>query len=112
MKAFGSIAVDKRVVIEDLNADIGEFRENHKAVYLAKFHVSEAGVATRMKMLVNAPKSIRKIDSEKAVDWVQKQLSIALAEKQVAAIKCAVENKRGESGNVLGLCFLYRCEKE
>jgi len=55
VKAFGSIAVDKRVVIEDLNADIEEFSENHKAVYLAKFHVSETGVATRMKMLVNAP---------------------------------------------------------
>lgn len=93
VKAFGSIAVDKRIVIEDLNEDIDEFRENHKAVYLAKFHVSETGIAARMRTLVHAPKSIRKIDSERAVDWVQKQLSIALAEKQVAAIKCAVENK-------------------
>jgi len=43
--------------------------------------------------LINAPKSIRKIDSDKAIEWVQKQLAITLAKKQVEAIKCATENK-------------------
>jgi len=36
IKAFGTISLDKRIVIEDLNKDIDEFRENNKAVYLAK----------------------------------------------------------------------------
>ena len=93
VSAFSTIAYDKRIVIEDLNQEIEEFRENNKAVYLAKFHVSETSIATRLKTLINAPKSIRKIDSDKAIEWVQKQLAITLAKKQVEAIKCATENK-------------------
>ena len=93
VSAFSTIAYDKRIVIEDLNEEIEEFRENNKAVYLAKFHVSETSIATRLKTLINAPKSIRKIDSDKAIEWVQKQLAIGLAKKQVEAIKCATENK-------------------
>ena len=93
VSAFSTIAYDKRIVIEDLNDEIEEFRENNKAVYLAKFHVSETSIATRLKTLINAPKSIRKINSHKAIEWVQKQLAITLAKKQVEAIKCATENK-------------------
>ncbi|MDL1979084.1 MAG: ATP-dependent RecD-like DNA helicase [Deltaproteobacteria bacterium] len=93
VKAFGTIAVDKRIVIEDLNEHIEEFAENKKAVYLAKFHVSETGIATRLKRLVKAPGSIREIDPDKAIEWVQKQLAITLAGRQVEAVKCAVANK-------------------
>jgi len=93
VKAFDTIAVDKRIVIEDLNEHIEEFAENKKAVYLAKFHVSETGIATRLKRLVKAPGSIREIDPDKAIEWVQKQLAITLAGRQVEAVKCAVANK-------------------
>ncbi len=93
VKAFGTIAVDKRIVIEDLNEHIEEFAENKKAVYLAKFHVSETRIATRLKRLVKAPGSIREIDPDKAIEWVQKQLAITLAGRQVEAVKCAVANK-------------------
>jgi exodeoxyribonuclease V alpha subunit len=93
VKAFGTIAVDKRIVIEDLNEHIEEFAENKKAVYLAKFHVSETGIATRLKRLVKAPGAIREIDPDKAIEWVQKQLAITLAGRQVEAVKCAVANK-------------------
>ena len=93
VSAFGTIAYDKRIVIEDLNEAIVEFRENNKAVYLAKFHVSEMSIAVRMKTLMTAPNAIRKIDSDKAIEWVQNQLAITLAKKQVEAVKCATENK-------------------
>jgi len=93
VKALGTIAVEKRIIIEDLNERIEDFRENNKAVYLAKFHVCESSIAIRMKVLLNARKSIRKIDAEKAIEWVQKQLSMTLAEKQVEAVRCAVNNK-------------------
>ena len=92
IKAFGAISVDKKIVVEDLNQEIDEFRENNKAVYLAKFHVCETNIAARMNNLVKTPKSIREINSDKAIEWVQKQLSINLAQKQVEAIKCATEN--------------------
>ena len=93
VKAFGTIALDQRIVIEDLNNETDEFRDNYKAVYLAKFHVSETRAANQMKTLINASKSIRKIDSDRAAEWVQRQLSITLAKKQVEAIKGAIEHK-------------------
>jgi exodeoxyribonuclease V alpha subunit len=93
VNAFGSIAKDKRIVIEDLNESIEEFRVNNKAVYLAKYYLCETSISTRLKTLINAPKSIREIDTEKAVEWIQNQLSILLAPKQVEAIRGAVKNK-------------------
>jgi exodeoxyribonuclease V alpha subunit len=92
-KAFGTISLDKKIIIEDLNEDVVEFRENNKAVYLAKFHLSETSIANRLKKLIRTSKSIRKIDAGKAIDWVQKQLSINLAEKQIGAIRCSIDNK-------------------
>jgi exodeoxyribonuclease V alpha subunit len=93
VSAIGTITKDNRIVLEDLNEDIDEFKENYKAVYLAKYHVCETSIAVRVKALINIPKTIRKIDSDKAIDWVQKQLDISLAEKQKDAIKCAIDNK-------------------
>jgi exodeoxyribonuclease V alpha subunit len=92
IKALGVIDLNDRIVIEDLKG-LEILNEKHKAVYLAKFHVSETSIANRLKTLINASKSIRKIKTDKAIDWVQKQLSITLAEKQIEAIKCAAENK-------------------
>jgi exodeoxyribonuclease V alpha subunit len=93
IKAFGTIAVDKRIVIEDLNEEIEEFKENNKAVYLTKFHLSETNVASRLKTLIREPKSIRKIDSERALAWVQGKLAINMAQNQREAIKSSIENK-------------------
>ena len=93
VKAMGAVAVDKQVVIEDLNRHNTEFEVNNKAVYLAGYHTAEKNLASRLKTLINAPQSIRKIDTEKAIKWVQEKLSIDLAEKQIEAIRCAAENK-------------------
>ena len=93
IKALGTIALDKRIVIEDLNEDIEAFRENNKAVYLAKYHFSETSIASKIKTLIGAPKLIRRIDADNAIEWVQQQLSITLAEKQKEAIQSAIENK-------------------
>jgi exodeoxyribonuclease V alpha subunit len=93
VKAFGIIALEKRIIIEDLNQGVEQFKENNKAVYLPQYHVCETSIASRMKALVAGPKSIREIDSHKAVEWVQGKLAITLAKNQVAAIKCAAENK-------------------
>lgn len=86
------LAREDRIVIEDLKG-LELSGGNHKAVYLAKFHVSETRVAERLKTLVSSPKSMRKIKTAKAIDWVQKQLSITLARKQIEAVTCAVASK-------------------
>jgi len=102
-KAIGRVAVDKKIILEDLNDKIEEFRENNKAVYLKKYYICETriafrlicetSIAFRLKTLIGAPKSFRNIDLDRAVEWVQKQLSITLAEKQLEALRCSVENK-------------------
>jgi exodeoxyribonuclease V alpha subunit len=83
---------ERRVVIEDIDDPAGGIAES-RAVYLTRFHVSEIGIAEKLKALLSAPKSIREIDAEKAVLWVQQQLSISLATDQIRAIKSAAENK-------------------
>ncbi|MGV8056672.1 MAG: ATP-dependent RecD-like DNA helicase [Smithellaceae bacterium] len=93
VQAIGVIALDKQIAIEDLNSDIVEFKENNKAIYLSGYHTAEKNLATRLKTLINSPQSIRKIDTEKAIEWIQEKLSINLAEKQTEAISCASENK-------------------
>jgi exodeoxyribonuclease V alpha subunit len=93
IQALGNLAVDQKIVIEDINEGHETFKENHKAVYLARFHVCETGIAHRLKGLVTGTKSIRDIDTHKAIDWVQRQLSITLAENQKKAVAWAVENK-------------------
>jgi exodeoxyribonuclease V alpha subunit len=92
-RACGTIAVDKRVTFEDLNRELAEFRQNHKAVYLPKFHAAETGIAAMMTRLLNSPKAIRQVDSDKAIAWVQKQLSITLARNQTQAVRSAMANK-------------------
>ena len=91
VKAFGKIAEDKKIIIEDLNTE--EIQENNKAVYLAKFHVCEVGVASRMKTLMQFPKQLRAFDRDKAIEWVQGELKIQLAENQIKAVKEAIEKK-------------------
>jgi exodeoxyribonuclease V alpha subunit len=93
IKAMNVITDNRMIAIDDLTKDFDELREDNKAVYLAKYYRSETGIVTNMKALIHTPKAIRKIDLEKALKWVQGQLSFVLAEKQVEAVKCALENK-------------------
>jgi len=87
--AIVRLASDKKVVCETLDADSGPI----DAVYLAKFHLSENQVAARLKALMVAPKGVRSIEADKAVEWVQEKLSMTLAEKQVEAVKAAATSK-------------------
>ncbi len=91
--ALGGLAIDQKLIIEDLNETIEGYRENNKAVYLARFHRSETGIARYLKRILQTPKSMRAIDAAKAVQWVQQQLSITLAENQLNAIQWAFEHK-------------------
>ena len=93
ISALGRLAVDRIIVMEDFNDVEGAVNKNHKAVYLAKFHLCETSIARRLKMLGAAPKSIRDVDSSKAIDWVHGQLAITLAEKQVEAVRRAIDSK-------------------
>ncbi len=93
VQAIGSLHADRQVIIADLNENIENFIENNKAVYLARFHQCETGIANRLKALLATPKSIRAIDSTRAIQWVQQQLSFKPAELQKDAVRYALENK-------------------
>jgi exodeoxyribonuclease V alpha subunit len=91
IKALGKIAADRKIVIEDLNRE--EVRENNKAVYLAGLYASETGVADRLRKLMKIPKQLRAFDRDRAIEWVQNELKITLAENQRTAVKEAVAKK-------------------
>ena len=93
LKGLGTIALDNRIVIEDVNDQIENFQENNKEVYLTTLHLCETSIARRLRTLISVPKSIRKIDTKKAIEWLQKQLSMTLASLQIGAVRCALEEK-------------------
>jgi len=93
LRAISRLTADHLVIIEDINEDVEDFRENNKAVYLTQFHQCETGISNRLKALLSVPKSIREFDSTRAIQWVAQQLSFQPAENQYQAIRCALENK-------------------
>ena len=88
-----ALAEQRKIMIESIEDSAGASSDDNQAVYLTQFHVSEKGIAKKLQDLVTAPFSRRTINPEKAVEWVQKLLSISLASQQVEAVKCALENK-------------------
>jgi exodeoxyribonuclease V alpha subunit len=93
VRAIGRLNTDRQIIIEDINEGIENFEPNNKAVYLTRFYQCETGISNRLKALLSIPKLIREVDSTRAIQWVQQQLSFDLAQNQVAAIQCALENK-------------------
>ncbi|MCK5205617.1 MAG: AAA family ATPase, partial [Desulfobacterales bacterium] len=93
VRAIGRLNTDRQIIIEDINQGVENFKPNNKAVYLTRFYQCETGISNRLKALPSAPKLIREFDSTGAIQWVQQLLSFDLAENQVAAIQCALENK-------------------
>jgi len=93
VKAFGPVTYDGKIILEDINEDLDEFEPNKKAVYLSRFHVSENGITQNLTRLVSAQKSTRKIDAEKAIQWVHGMINLDLAQNQVEAVKKAISDK-------------------
>ena len=93
IKAFGQITYDGKIVTEDLNQDLDKFEANQKGVYLKRFHVSETGIANHLSRLIFSQKTIRKIDEDKAIRWVQGKINLKLVAKQIDAVKRAISDK-------------------
>ena len=95
LTAMDTAASDKKIVMENMVAHSNHkgIKEDVKTVYLSRYHASETGAANHLKTLLTSPKLTRSIDPDKAVSWVQKQLSINLAENQAQAVKSVALNK-------------------
>ncbi len=90
-KGLIALNAERHVVIEALTKDGPE--SSSEAVYLAKYHFSETSIAKKLKRLIQAPKSIRAVNTDKALSWVQQTYSIELAEKQTEAVRKALQDK-------------------
>lgn len=62
-------------------------------VFLSQYFFSEKGIAARLHKIKHQKSSIRKINIPKALEWVQKQITIKLAKMQNQAIAKAFEEK-------------------
>jgi ATP-dependent exoDNAse (exonuclease V) alpha subunit len=62
-------------------------------VFLAGLYRAERTIAERLKRLANGTLPWPWIDPDKALPWVEKRISLALAESQVAAIRLALMAK-------------------
>jgi len=93
VQALSDLLAARKIVVEDLNASLTEFKANPKAVYLPRFHLGETAIAEKINLLLSAPKTVREVDSSKALGWVQRQLHMTLAAKQAAAVRAALDNK-------------------
>ncbi len=85
IRGISSLSQEKKIFLEET--------EDHKAVYLAPFYIAERGIATYLKRLMDSLSSIRKIDSQKALSWVEDKLGIKLAQRQKEAVLLATNSK-------------------
>ena len=82
IRAITSLSKEDKIVIED-----------NERVFLSKYQFCERKIAEKLSYLNNKKNKIRVIEPDKAVNWVQKELSIELAEKQIEAVKNAIVSK-------------------
>ncbi|MBW2117259.1 MAG: ATP-dependent RecD-like DNA helicase, partial [Deltaproteobacteria bacterium] len=93
IRGFGAIALDGKIVVEDLNQLMDEFEPNRKAVYLKRFYISETGIVRHLSRLISSKKNVRSMDVHKALEWVQEKIELRLAQSQIDAVKMAVSDK-------------------
>lgn len=67
--------------------------KKHNAVYLSKYHLCETMSAERLFNLLRHPKTVRKVDTEKAIDWFEGKSEFSLARQQRTAVAKAINEK-------------------
>jgi len=101
--ALESVCAQKKIVIEQCETCSGNCTTQSNrpsssqredwAVYLARFYVAEVGIARQLISIATAPKQLRLINIEQAIDWVQTSLNIRLSERQIEAVKDSINSK-------------------
>ncbi len=84
---------------------------HNQPIFLPPLHAAETGVAQSLARLARAPLPFREVDAEKALEWVQERVGIALSEGQQEAIRAAVGNKLTviTGGPGVGKTTVLRC---
>ncbi len=89
LDAMSSAASDRRIVIEET----GDPAACDKAVYLVRFHVSEQGIARRLRDLLAHPRQLPLMDRDALLAAASRQLGLALSSQQALAVRDSVERK-------------------
>ncbi|MFT4552098.1 MAG: exodeoxyribonuclease V alpha subunit [Chlamydiales bacterium] len=83
------LELENRIVI----ASIIHQGDDTPFIWLKPLYSSETGIGREVQRLRTAPSTLRQIDTDKAIEWVQEQLKITLAPLQEKAVSLAVKEK-------------------
>lgn len=93
-RAIETLVLKGEIIIDStFDVQPPEPGEGNKSVYLKRYYVAEKNITENLLRIKNSRPSFRNINAEKAIKWVQKQIKINLAGRQVQAVKTAVQSK-------------------
>ena len=87
--AIDTLVADGKIIIEELKTEY----ETIRGVFLSGYHMAEVRVASMLKNIRDTARKIKEIHEYAALSYVQKKLSITLANKQMEAIKASLTSK-------------------
>ncbi|MEM1282906.1 MAG: ATP-dependent RecD-like DNA helicase [Chlamydiota bacterium] len=80
---------ENRIVVYEMVHD----GKTQTFIWVRPLFLSEKGIAHELKRLTRNPCSLREVNADKAVEWVQEKLHLELAEKQKVAVTKSLTEK-------------------
>jgi exodeoxyribonuclease V alpha subunit len=91
--AIWELAIQQKVIVENLKTDGQVQSPNQKAVYLSKLHRCEVYVSQYLTRLLKAPGYSKPVDAHQGVEWIQNRFKAVLGQDQRRAIEAALHQK-------------------
>ncbi|MDR0677945.1 MAG: ATP-dependent RecD-like DNA helicase, partial [Holosporaceae bacterium] len=88
-EAIKNLQSEKKIVVENLESS-GDLIQG---VFLSGYYLAEIQIVKMLRTIRDSQKRIKNIDVNEAIDRVQRELSITLAEKQLEAVRAAITHK-------------------
>jgi len=95
VEASNILGVETARITERMEALVkdGHLVREENLVWVKPLYLAETGIARELQRLSQAQSGLREIKIDKALEWVQTQLKIELAQQQKAAVSAALEHK-------------------
>ena len=92
-RAIDTLELKGNVIIERTLINHNETSQDNKSVYLTKYFTAEKGIAENLIRIISGEQPFRNVNADKALKWIQGEINIDLAEKQILAIETALRSK-------------------